>query len=507
MTDKITKVFIGFHRDSDGMIDHVLTGTKIEDVSERDDRPDRPYQFVEIGVNRVENPAEASDDKGPIGSNDASEHYEHTKNQTIDDKISDICFSTMKQFDAKITPFHQLIELTNFMRQGLQRSAIDHSIYDSAKKSGNQVISKENFEVYELSVSDFSELQKSLRHMQEIDEGMQILPSSILLSLVATFDSIIADFCKSLLQIDSKRLESRDKSISYRELLEINDVIALKDRIIQDEVDELLRGSHQKQVAYFEKLVDTEIIKHHSRWPNFIEVFERRNVYAHASGYASASYIDNLSKVRYPTESLELGKTLKLSTSYLHKSVDYLTEFGTLLTFVAWKKLGIDPSKPFGALSEASFAYLSKRRFKLATWLLDFAIHKQSRKGVSDIIIRRMIVNLANAYKKMDDQKNCDKILSEIDWTACSLAFRLAICSLREDVPQAVELLPKAFASGDVNADQIRTWPVYDWIRENEEFRRAFEQTFDQKLIEDKDSPAQDMRDNDAITEENDSIH
>jgi len=324
---------------------------------------------------------------------------------------------------------------------------------------------------------------------------MKVLPSSLLLSIVATFDSIIGDFLKDLITRDPASIDFGDKSFSYRELFKTKEIETLKNNIIDDEVNRLLRDSHKEQVRYIEKLSQTEIINHHERWRNFYEVFERRNQYAHANGVATRAYLEKLKREKYPSEDIAIGSRLELSTSYLHKAVDYLIEFGTLLSFVIWRKGSDDPNPAFGALSDASYFYITKKRTKLAAWLLDFALHKQSRKGVEEMRVRQMYVNLANALRKMDKKEDSEKVLAELDWSATSIDFRICIASIREDVEEVIRLLPAAAASEDISIDAIRNWPVFDWVRYNDKFRDKFFEVFGEQLIIDFESSLQEMPD------------
>ena len=478
MVAKSDKMFICFKRGGNGRLIGAKTGTDPETAKAFDEKADDEFNFE-------------STDHQKDGDGAA-------KDNTEDEDLSDltvgrVCYSTLSSVDASISPYHQLIELTTIFRHGLQSAGLEGQIYGFVKDNGSEVESGEDFETYEITQEHLTVIHKHLFDMKEVDEGMKILPSSILLSLVATFDSIVGDFARQLLTLNPTKLESSEKTISYRELFNLSDLETTRSRLIDDEISNLLRGSHKKQAEYLEALIETKIVAHYERWPNFIEIFERRNAYAHNNGFASEEYLKKVEQAKYPTKDLSLGNHLQLSTSYLHKSVDILTEFLTILSFVAWRKLGDDPSEAFSAVSFAAYTHITKRRFLLAIKLLDFALHRQPRDGVSDRTLRQMYVNLANAYKKKGESEKCKSVLKELDWSATSLDFKICLASLNEDAEEVCKLLPNAVSSGDIQKNDIRDWPVFDWIREDEKVREAFRVAFGEPLVEPSDSAPQNL--------------
>lgn len=252
-----------------------------------------------------------------------------------------------------------------------------------------------------------------------------------------------------------------------------------REKLINEEINKLLRGSHLKQVEYLENLIDTKIISRYERWPNFFEIFERRNRYAHAAGIADADYILKVSEQHYQTKNIATGDKLKLDSRYLHRSTDYLTEFGVLLSFMAWRKLGASPNEAYRHLSLQCYELITNKRYKLAIWLLDFCLNKQSTKGVDEAIVRTMHINLANAYKKTSNDKQMNATLSALDWSAVSPEFQICIASLKEDYEAFCALVPVVRASNVIGVRELQEWPVFDWVREHEEVLKVCEENFD----------------------------
>lgn len=481
MSKKLPRIFICFKKDDDGDVAAMHSGRSLRNAEKILEKKDQDKSESDsTSEDLSENPPEGK--AAPIEDEDRKEL-----------NLGDVCYKLLNSLDKSLTPYHSAIELTTIFRYGLRKAGLESQIYDTVKKSSKLVNSGENFETFIIDYKIHDKLNKSVNEIDEIDQGMRVLPSSILLSIVATFDSIIGDFVKDLITLDPCSIDFGDKSLSYRELFRTSEIDTIKRNIIDDEVNRLLRDSHKEQVKYIEKLSDTEIIKHYERWRNFYEIFERRNQYAHANGVVTRSYLEKLEREKYPIGDLAIGDKLNLSTSYLHKAVDYLIEFGTLLSFVVWRKGSDDPNVAFGALSDAAYFYITKKRLKLAVWLLDFALHKQGRKGVEDMRVRQMYVNFANALKKMEKTEESEKALAELDWSAASIDFRISIAAVREDTKEVIRLLPAAVESEAISKDSVRDWPVFDWVRSDEKFQEKFLEVFGEQLIVDFESTSQNL--------------
>ena len=420
----------------------------------------------------------------PVTAADAS----NSETALGDDALAPIvkfCSTLMARFNAAISAFHGLVEIGTYIRPAFAHSIMERTVLQLVKDGGTKLTDLGDIETYGLPLGVTAEINKHIDRVSETDRGLALLPSSILLSLVATFDSIIADTIKDILTINPVHLMSSEKQITYKELFEFGDVGEIKARIIDGEVDRLLRGSHEAQVEYIEKLVGTKIASHYARMPNFLEIFERRNQVAHASGLVTGQYIDKCKKFKYDTTSLSTGDRLDLRPRYLHKAIDILLEFGILLSFIAWRKLGNHKESDklaYIALNDSCLEFIKKRRYNLAIWLLDFALFRQTRVD-EESVIRNMVLNLANAYKKIDKIEDMERVISCLNWSATSDLYRIGLASLREDIDEVTSLLPILKISQTLSKHSFREWPIFDWVRDDAAVAKKFEEVFEEPLV------------------------
>ena len=101
--------------------------------------------------------------------------------------------------------------------------------------------------------------------------------------MVATFDLYFSEIVRFFLSIHPELYTESDKQISLKEIFARKSLDEVTNQVIDIEVINLIRGSHMDQVQFIETHLDVKIIGHYERWPNFIEIFERRNLGAHGN--------------------------------------------------------------------------------------------------------------------------------------------------------------------------------------------------------------------------------
>ena len=391
--------------------------------------------------------------------------------------ITELCSRFINKFEQDLSGYHHLISIINVIGGSMTTGALEGYVLPQAKTHGTKIESDSLKEIYGLSESGSEIVFEHVRRMNEINQGLLALPSSLLLSLVASFDSLIGDFINEILKAEPTKVKFSEKTITYRELFQVSDVSKILNDAINSEISQLLRGSHLEQIEYIEKLIDTKIVSHYERLPNYLEIFERRNQIAHAAGIVTERYLEKCKTFKYPVDGLVVGERLKLAPQYLHKAVDYLAEFGITFAFMTWRKLGEKPAEAFAKLNQVCFELIVKRRYRLAGHLLDFALHKQTCDA-DDVTKRMMQVNLANSYARAGKPELAEKTLSELDWSACSDQFKICVAAVKDDIEQVCKILPQAVSSGSISKSALRTWPVFDGIKESKEFALAFENAF-----------------------------
>ncbi len=396
------------------------------------------------------------------------------------EKLSDI----MKRFKEDLSTYNPLVKVLSVIMPIYRSGFIEHEMYPHAKKTCALLDDDGRFETYGVSFEKSTLLLAQITRVKELYKGEVALPAAILLSLVATYDTLFSDVLKVMMRIRPERYSASVKTFTVKEILSMGSFNDFVSQVIDDEVNNIMRGSHSDQIKFVEDSFNIKIRDTYARWGEYIEIFERRNLTAHGSSKVNNIYLESCGRAGLKVSDLKKGQKLELNQPYLLKSIDLLIEFGVTLIFVFLRKNFPDKSESiYDALHELTYELIKEEKVNLAAELLEFALYKQ-KPAAKDRILKIMTVNLANAQKKAKNQDRTKEIISSVDWSAAANEFKICIASLEENVEEVVRLMPVVSKEEVVSADAFRTWPVFDWVRDKEEIRRKFLEVFGEELIQ-----------------------
>lgn len=385
-------------------------------------------------------------------------------------------------FYQQLKSYYELASAADSIPSLFTSSYYRNQIEGHAKDKFRKVSEVDGLPVYGLTAADRGLLDKKLKRWGDIEEGFGQLSSSMLLSLVASFDSAFSEFAKALLRTRPQRYSGSDKTYSVSQILSIGTVEGLVERVIDDEVDQIMNKSHVDQVAFFEKSFNVKIVEHYDRWADFVEVFERRNLAAHGNLCVNQRYIGNCTSVGYDVSGKSIGDKLEVNSAYLRHALDLLIEFGVLLAFSASQKQAPKSIEDtFTAIIEISFNLLLEEHPEIAKRIVEYALSVKS-KGASDVCVKILTVNLAISYKMTANNIKALAVLEAEDWSAANPDFRMCVAAVREDVEEACRLLPLVAAGDQIGPDEVRTWPALQWVRAHPDFIKKAEEVFGERF-------------------------
>jgi len=386
------------------------------------------------------------------------------------------------RFIQHISAYRALIELTGPLEHLLKAATFKKEIVDVAENEYELVEEYKKYKISKVNSSQLIRFDSALDKVIEIGTGLSVLPASNLLSLVATFDSFISDIAFRAVRT-KPGLYAEDRKLSLKEIMQMGSFDEVVDHVALQDVQDCMRGSHASQISFLEKVCDTKIASEYERWPQFIEIFERRNLVAHQNLEINKTYLANCKEVGLDISNLEIGSRLSLTEKYLKSAVDVLLEFGILLHYVIWKKKhGRDAVNAYNRLNEIAYNLIKAKNPLVASRVLEFALNKQKRIG-ADSTIKMMTLNLANSYKKLNDNDKMNAAINSIDWSSSSEKYKIAIAALNEDIERVVAIMPKVAEDSEVGRDGLRSWPIFDAVRECDEFGSAFFRVFGEPLM------------------------
>lgn len=325
----------------------------------------------------------------------------------------------------------------------------------------------------------YREWKKLFKRLEHFDLSRDLLPRSLLVSLVSQYDAFLGRLLRAIFLKKPELLNGSERKITFEALQHFPSIDAAREYILEKEVESILRSSHSDQFKWMEKAFALPLTKDLKSWPIFVELTERRNLFVHTDGVVSSQYMAVCSSHGVQlTEGQKEGARVGVPQDYFKSAHDCIYEIGVKLAHVLWRKLfPNEREKADNSLISTSYELIEAGRYQLAIRLLDFACDGM-KSHANEVTKLALIVNRAQAYKWLGDHDRCKKIMRAVDWSAKSDQFRLADAVLREDWSVAAKLVSRIGTDGAVSALDYRDWPLFREFREKDAFLEAYRSTF-----------------------------
>jgi len=340
-----------------------------------------------------------------------------------------------------------------------------------------------NTTTYTFEAGKYPALRRFFRRIQKTQLAKDLVPRSLLVSLVSQFDAYLGKLIRQLFTIKPEILDSSPNTLTFAQLTEFGSIEGAREYVIDKEVESLLRKSHSEQFDWLENKFGLPLRENLQAWPTFMEVTERRNLFVHTNGIISHQYLEVCRRHSCPVAAdLCPGKSLSVTREYFATAYECIFEIGVKLAQVLWRKLQPDKIHTADAnLNRVTYELLAEGRYHLARVLLDFATLTLKKHGSEENRLI-MVVNRAQAYKWGGDHDAATKIVNAEDWSAKGLKFKLAQAVLLDNIEAAIELMRQIGAGGEIDKHFYRDWPLFKEIRKSKEFAATFEELFGEPL-------------------------
>jgi hypothetical protein len=328
------------------------------------------------------------------------------------------------------------------------------------------------------SAREFAELTSTFRQLDELrsQNSTAVLTKSLFTQLFAEFDAYIGDLLKVIYLKNDSLLKGISREISLSDLLDFEDLNAVKLSMLDKEIETFKRDSYIEQFSTLEKKFNLSL-KKFKEWPEFVELSQRRNILTHNGGMVSDQYLGVCDREGYKFQSRpKLGDSAGVTFEYFTNASRLLSKVGLMLCYTLWSKVfPKEASEIHKGLNETIFGCLQQKRWRFVAELEDFVLSKPMRKGMSEIDLRIRIVNASIGLKFSGKDSEVAPLLDSVDWSASYRDFRLATAVLRERYSEAVGIMRSIGKAGEIlQQSDYHTWPLFTRFRERPEFYEAY---------------------------------
>jgi hypothetical protein len=191
----------------------------------------------------------------------------------------------MRDLEGSINTFKSTVPFIMNTLPIMRRLSDDRNIRQFIAKTGELLESGDvEFELYRLNIDHISAISRRLEIANAVGSGVIRIPELFLMGLISAYDQFLSQLVKCVFFVRPAILSSSERNISFKDLMEIGSVEAARDRIIEKEVESVLRESHSRQIEWLERKLDVTLRKDLKIWSEFIEICERRNLISHTNG-------------------------------------------------------------------------------------------------------------------------------------------------------------------------------------------------------------------------------
>lgn len=155
-----------------------------------------------------------------------------------------------------------------------------------------------------------------------------------LIYIIVEFESFLKEVLEVTFKVKPEAFTSREKSITFENLLSCEDLESAKNEIIDSEISKVLNDDINAVNKYFEKALKVNLEKNVD-WDKFTERFHRRNAIVHSQGIADKKY-------RKCTGCTKKDVDLTVTEKYLNETIElFETVASTLSTELSQKFLNV----------------------------------------------------------------------------------------------------------------------------------------------------------------------
>lgn len=320
------------------------------------------------------------------------------------------------------------------------------------------------------------------RKVKRSQESSKLLLRSYVVSMVSQFDAYIGDLLRTIYEINPDKLRQSDHKFNFAELQAIGSIEAAKEQIIETKIENCLRDSHQDQFKEIASSIGVSNLKDFDNWPYFVEITQRRNLFVHSNGVVSNQYLSICKDEKVQLGELKKGDQLEVDRSYFNKAYEVFYEVAVKLSQMTMRVLLLKKDKT--CLEEIdkcmitnTFDLIVDGRYDVAIELANFALGERFNHNNKDRMY--LVLNRAQAYKWNGDEKKCQEMLAEEDFSACSSELKCPKYALEDNLDKVCEMMRSCGKNSEIlKPEQYRTWPIFKGVRDKDKFRDTFKSIF-----------------------------
>lgn len=172
------------------------------------------------------------------------------KNSLINISIN--IFSTLEMFKAALP---LLMETNYIVSTGIFKREIVQYLKEKSENTETILMGAEEAEVlYRIGENHISSVRTKFRKFTNYSNSLKELPKLYAIGIVNAYDDFFTNLIRVILTKKPDIFHSSEKKFSFSEINEMGSLNDFKEKIINDEIDQIMRGSHSDQIKWIKKI-------------------------------------------------------------------------------------------------------------------------------------------------------------------------------------------------------------------------------------------------------------
>lgn len=376
----------------------------------------------------------------------------------------------LKQLNEEMLKKQELLESLD------KNDENNKSIIDELKLEIEKEQAKTNSEIKDIINKNFENdtiknlvLKELIKVTKKSPSHSNLLRVGALTTLLSIFENLFSELIRFFYYKYPNALPSDARVLTLTELKAMGSIEEAEIFITSKEVESILRGSFEDQIAFFEKKIKIDISSLSNMMDSLTEIFQRRNLLVHNGGIVNNIYLNKVIKDLSDKYNAKLGLPLKVTESYLLESIDIILLTGLLISQLCWRKWQKEEKeKADDIVLDILYDALIDENYELNISISKFF---SCIEFSSDYICKVASINVAIALKQLNRINEMENLLAALDWSSASLKFEIALKALRNQTVELVDLIPKAISIKELSSSVLLDWPLFKEFRLTTEYR------------------------------------
>lgn len=383
----------------------------------------------------------------------------------------------MKQYANNLDALREFVEVLapvlqerSFLEKEQGRAKADQLlIMLNQLKVQPQANSKIDLELMETIYDESKSFHQNLATIEKAKYHHKLLYRVSLITLVSTAEWFVSELLHAFFELHPEALDIDKKSLSFKELTELDSVDGARAYLLDKVIEDVLRGSIEDWIKFLKERLklSTNYIDQEVR-DQLVETSQRRNLLIHNGGRINSLYQTRVAEhLRWKGPS----DTVEVPEDYLSERIGTFERAFILIGAELWKKQEPSDEERYDVLFEITWRHLQAERWEIARSLTKFGMNDKQLSESNQLTQR---FNYWQCQKWLGCFDEVESEVREADLSAKEPWFRLGRFALLDNDTAFVNLAKTMIEKNDLTTEELQSWPIFRAMRKKADFKEAF---------------------------------